>query len=523
MRRPGPVLALLTLVAALTACSGNDQSPPAPTPSTPEVTTEEEGPDTEPVVTVSVPADGTEIELGIHPLVRAGEYVVLTLDATPGALADGARTQLTNVFSRVNTFTLPIESPLPVRLLDLERGVVMHGGTDDDEDPVVAPRAWAQIDSDAGTRLQMAFAAPPTDVTSLAMLVPGAPFIEAVPVIDGEVPPSIRPGTESDSGDEPEVLDLDAISVARTFPLESTSRELAGAVQTTESTEKIEVTLGSDVLFAFDSAELTAQADEAVALVAERVNAREPGPVTVIGHTDDQGDAPYNQDLSERRAQAVAGALAAHVDVAAYPLEVQGKGMSEPLVQNNSEENRARNRRVTVGLTSTVVTRTEAVTSGELPPWEGPVGDAGTPLRLDEPPGGVWDVDATARRVHGHVVLDLAVTAVEDGYTSFLRSLSSHRGVQTTAPHSSGAGLTVLHGATRLHPLDYRSGESEGAPGGEWLLAADLIADVSYDAGQTYVFTYVYPRLDVDTVTIQIGSTGRLANDFRLVDIPVRD
>lgn len=535
MRTPGRALAVITSLLVLAACSAGEVVPetvsPSPEPAV-EGTVDTPGQVAEgAVATVVVPSHGTEIEFGIHPLVRAGDHVVLTVDLTPRELEDGDRVLAKNIIRRVNTFLMPMESPLALRLLDLERGVIMHGGTDTDDDPVVAPRDWSRIDSPAGTRLQMAFTAPPAGVASLALMVPGAPLVDAVPVVDGDVPPSVRPdgvapeeadATGSTDAAEPEVLDLDAVVEAKTFTLESTTRELDGAVQARESIEMIEADLGSDVLFAFDSADLVDGADEVVTLVAERIKAREPGEVTVTGHTDDQGEDAYNQDLSERRARSVADALENHLDGAAHPLRAEGRGNAEPVVPNDSEENRARNRRVTVHLSSAVVTRSEVTTAGELPPWEGPDGTAGTPLRVDTP-GGVWDLDATAHRLDGHVVVELAVTAVEDGYTSFLRSLGSHRGEGTVAPHSSGAGLTVLQGATRLHPLDYRTSASERWPEGEWLAAADLIADVSYDEGQTYVFTYVYPRLDVDEVTVQLGSTGRHRNDFRISAIPVSD
>lgn len=72
------------------------------------------------------------------------------------------------------------------------------------------------------------------------------------------------------------------------------------------------VALRADVLFAFDSAELSDQAKGVIQEVAPEVTQRaDPGePVVVEGHTDDQGSDAYNEDLSERRAEAVHEELA---------------------------------------------------------------------------------------------------------------------------------------------------------------------------------------------------------------------
>ena len=72
----------------------------------------------------------------------------------------------------------------------------------------------------------------------------------------------------------------------------------------------------------------------------------QPGTrVLVVGHTDNQGALDYNQDLSRRRAQAVTAALAAG-GIPAARMVPQGVGMAAPLATNETEEGRAKNRRV---------------------------------------------------------------------------------------------------------------------------------------------------------------------------------
>lgn len=66
--------------------------------------------------------------------------------------------------------------------------------------------------------------------------------------------------------------------------------------------------------------------------------------IEIRGHTDDQGSDEYNQKLSERRAEAVAEALN-RMGISKLRLIVKGFGESRPLVPNDSDENRKRNRR----------------------------------------------------------------------------------------------------------------------------------------------------------------------------------
>jgi OOP family OmpA-OmpF porin len=75
--------------------------------------------------------------------------------------------------------------------------------------------------------------------------------------------------------------------------------------------------------------------------LAERPNVR----VRVIGHTDSRNSAAYNLDLSQRRAEAVVSFL---IDQGISPrrLVAVGRGESEPIASNNTEQGRAENRRV---------------------------------------------------------------------------------------------------------------------------------------------------------------------------------
>ncbi len=65
----------------------------------------------------------------------------------------------------------------------------------------------------------------------------------------------------------------------------------------------------------------------------------------IVGHTDDVGNKDFNLKLSQERADAVKSWLVEH-GISADRLNARGRGMEEPLVPNNSDANRQKNRRV---------------------------------------------------------------------------------------------------------------------------------------------------------------------------------
>jgi len=101
------------------------------------------------------------------------------------------------------------------------------------------------------------------------------------------------------------------------------------------------------VYFGFDSAALTAEAKNDLAVLADSVSGHKM--VNIVGHTDSSGDNAYNQALSERRASAVRDALVASgVDAANASVSVAARGESELAVATGDGVPEAANRRVTV-------------------------------------------------------------------------------------------------------------------------------------------------------------------------------
>ena len=106
------------------------------------------------------------------------------------------------------------------------------------------------------------------------------------------------------------------------------------------------VTISGQTLFAFDSANLSAEGmAELDRVAAELAALYEVSEVIVVGHTDSMGPEAYNQGLSERRAAAVKDYLESR---GVNNISSFGAGESQPVAPNDTRANRALNRRVVI-------------------------------------------------------------------------------------------------------------------------------------------------------------------------------
>lgn len=113
-------------------------------------------------------------------------------------------------------------------------------------------------------------------------------------------------------------------------------------------TEKPVVITGAN--FDYDSAVLKKAAEAPLQLVVDFANKYPEADMRVVGHTDNVASANYNQKLSERRAQSVKAWLVKQ-GIAADRITAEGKGKTEPIASNDTEEGRSENRRVQVHYT----------------------------------------------------------------------------------------------------------------------------------------------------------------------------
>jgi outer membrane protein OmpA-like peptidoglycan-associated protein len=101
----------------------------------------------------------------------------------------------------------------------------------------------------------------------------------------------------------------------------------------------------SDLLFAFDKADLTTDLKTALAKIAGILTVYKNCTVAVEGHTDNVGTVAYNNNLSTRRASNVKDFLVTQ-GVAADRLSSEGFGFTKPVASNATKEGRQKNRRV---------------------------------------------------------------------------------------------------------------------------------------------------------------------------------
>lgn len=127
--------------------------------------------------------------------------------------------------------------------------------------------------------------------------------------------------------------------------LDRRARELEQVAETRKTEHGLLVELDNDLLFATDSATLAPPALEQVAKLGDILARYPEDRIRLEGHTDSTGPAPYNDSLSQRRADAVAQVLRAR-GVSATQLQVLGLGEARPAASNATLAGRAENRRV---------------------------------------------------------------------------------------------------------------------------------------------------------------------------------
>lgn len=97
--------------------------------------------------------------------------------------------------------------------------------------------------------------------------------------------------------------------------------------------------------FDIDKSTITKDGNDVVTEIATALKKDSSLKISIEGHTDNTGDATHNKKLSSERANAVLNALVSqHIDKTR--LAAKGLGADNPLVANDSDSNKAKNRRV---------------------------------------------------------------------------------------------------------------------------------------------------------------------------------
>ncbi len=125
-------------------------------------------------------------------------------------------------------------------------------------------------------------------------------------------------------------------------------QELAGTgIEVDRRGDNIVLNMPGDITFGFDRSDVQPQFFPVLDDLARTLREYDQTMIQVIGHTDSVGSQSYNQGLSERRANSVAQALVQR-GVSPNRIYTSGRGLSEPIASNATEEGRARNRRVEI-------------------------------------------------------------------------------------------------------------------------------------------------------------------------------
>lgn len=97
--------------------------------------------------------------------------------------------------------------------------------------------------------------------------------------------------------------------------------------------------------FDFDKADIKPDSQPIIDQIVKLLKNNPDLNLTVEGHTDNVGQAPYNKKLSEARARSVVGALAAQ-GIEVRRLKAVGYGPDKPIADNSTDSGRVQNRRV---------------------------------------------------------------------------------------------------------------------------------------------------------------------------------
>lgn len=147
--------------------------------------------------------------------------------------------------------------------------------------------------------------------------------------------------------------------------LQKEQQELS-SMKTRETARGLELTLASDLLFNTGSATLKSGAMLQLNRLADFMQSNPKARIIIEGYTDSRGSRPYNQVLSEQRAQSVASALETQ-GVANDRIQTIGRGKDYPVASNDTDAGRQQNRRVDIVLSDMAGRFAQAATQGPVP------------------------------------------------------------------------------------------------------------------------------------------------------------
>ena len=135
------------------------------------------------------------------------------------------------------------------------------------------------------------------------------------------------------------------LDVVETVPMETKMVTVDAATMAKDVAATGHVALYG-IYFDHDKADIKPESGPTLKEIATFLGQEPRLNVYVVGHTDNVGTYDYNMGLSQRRAAAVVTALTSQHGVAANRLKPAGAGPLAPVAPNDSDDSRAKNRRV---------------------------------------------------------------------------------------------------------------------------------------------------------------------------------
>lgn len=124
-------------------------------------------------------------------------------------------------------------------------------------------------------------------------------------------------------------------------------RQIEGVDVTRVDDDELKVSVRNEVLFDFNSAALRSASRDSLREMADVFERYQDTTIVVAGHTDSVGSESYNQRLSNRRADSVAGYLE-DLGVRGSRIDAVGYGENRPRSSNSTASGRQSNRRVEI-------------------------------------------------------------------------------------------------------------------------------------------------------------------------------
>ena len=157
---------------------------------------------------------------------------------------------------------------------------------------------------------------------------------------EGAVYVAIYLGESTDRGN------VAVVKVVETKEMETGKIEFINATQMDQAITDTGKVVIYGILFDFDKDVVKPESKPTLDEIAKLLQGKPELKAKIVGHTDNKGTAEYNLDLSSRRAANVVAALTGSYGIAADRLSSEGAGLTQPIASNDTDEGRAKNRRV---------------------------------------------------------------------------------------------------------------------------------------------------------------------------------